>query len=204
MKRRSLSTAALLATLATAVVASEGVPYQRVADMLHLVLSADREVYTRKVVQRLTVDEEVLTASEHYDDDLALPLPSQMFRFGAERVMDETDEFSYSLLSLAPINKKNGPGTPLEKEGLKFVADNPGGELLRRRGSRRHQVLYGRVRRFRRRRCLRDLPQQPQGLAATRLRGRRGHGRRCHSDFDGLTAPLFPTFRRASISGFGG
>lgn len=126
MKRRSLSTAALLATLATAVVASEGVPYQRVADMLYLVLSADREVYTRKVVQRLTVDEEVLTASEHYDDDLALPLPSQMFRFGAERVMDETDEFSYSLLSLAPINRKNGPGTPLEKEGLKFVADNPG------------------------------------------------------------------------------
>ncbi|MDE0037374.1 MAG: DUF3365 domain-containing protein [Gammaproteobacteria bacterium] len=126
MKRRSLSMVALFATLATAVAASEGVPFQRVADMLYQVMSADREVYTRMVVQRLTIDEEVLTASEHYDDDLALPLPSQMFRFGAERVMDETDEFSYSLLSLAPINKKSGPGTPLEKEGLEYVADNPG------------------------------------------------------------------------------
>lgn len=126
MNRRSLSMTALFATLATAVVASEGVGYQRVADMLYQVMSADREVYTRMVVQRLTIDDDVLTASEHYDDDLALPLPSQMFRFGAERVMDETDEFSYSLLSLTPINKKSGPGTPLEKDGLEYVADNPG------------------------------------------------------------------------------
>ena len=49
-----------------------------------------------------------------------------LFRFGAERVMDETDEFSYSLLSLSPINKKRGPGTEAEKEGLQYVVDNPG------------------------------------------------------------------------------
>ncbi|MCE2459720.1 MAG: ammonia-forming cytochrome c nitrite reductase subunit c552 [Pseudomonadales bacterium] len=70
MDRRSVSMAALFATLATAVVASEGVPYQRVTDMLYQVMSADREVY-RMVVQRLTVDDDVLTASEHYDDDVA-------------------------------------------------------------------------------------------------------------------------------------
>ena len=40
--------------------------------------------------------------------------------------MDNTEDFSYSLLSLNPINKKNGPGTALEREGLAFVADNPG------------------------------------------------------------------------------
>jgi len=70
MDRRSVSMAVLFATLATAVVASEGVPYQRVTDMLYQVMSADREVY-RMVVQRLTVDDDVLTASEHYDDDVA-------------------------------------------------------------------------------------------------------------------------------------
>ncbi len=48
-----------------------------------------------------------------------------MFRFGAEYVTDETEDFSYSLISLDPINKKNGPGTDLEKEGLEFVASNP-------------------------------------------------------------------------------
>ena len=82
--------------------------------------------HTRMVVQRLTVDEKVITVSEHFKDDAALPLPAQMFRFGAEKVMDNTEDFSYSLLSLNPINKKNGPGTALEREGLAFVADNPG------------------------------------------------------------------------------
>ncbi|MDE0412760.1 MAG: DUF3365 domain-containing protein, partial [Gammaproteobacteria bacterium] len=50
---------------------------------------------------------------------------AQMFRFGAETVMDNTEEFSYALLSLNPINKTNGPGTELEREGLEFVAENP-------------------------------------------------------------------------------
>ncbi len=127
MKRRSLWMAGLALGLgaATAAAAADGLPYQRVADMLYRVMSADREVYTRMVVQRLTVDEKVIAASEHFGDDAALPLPAQMFRFGAEKVMDETEAFSYSLLSLDPINRKNGPGTPLEKEGLEFVAANP-------------------------------------------------------------------------------
>ena len=102
------------------------VSHQRVADMLHRVLAADRATYTRKVVQRLTRDEKVLTASEHYEDESALPLPAQMFRFGAELVADETDEFSYSLLSLHPINKKNGPATEVEEAGLRYVAENRG------------------------------------------------------------------------------
>ena len=92
--------------------------------MIYRVVSADRSVYTRMVVERLTIDEEVITASEHFEDDVALPLPAQMFRFGAEMVADETEDFSYSLLSLRQINKKNGPGTDLEREGLQHVLDN--------------------------------------------------------------------------------
>ena len=105
--------------------AAQGIPYPNVADMLYRVMSADREVYTRLVVQRLTVDEDILTASEHFEDEAALPLPAQMFRFGAETVMDNTGDFSYALLSLDPINRTNGPGTELEREGLEFVAGNP-------------------------------------------------------------------------------
>ena len=78
------------------------------------------------VVQRLTIDEEILPASEHSEDDSALPLPAQMFRFGAEEVMDNTEDFSSALLSLNPINKRNAPGTDLEKQGIEYVADNPG------------------------------------------------------------------------------
>ena len=106
--------------------AEEGIPHRRVADMLYQVMSADRTAYTRLVVQRLTRDSQVLTASEHYEDDAALPLPAQMFRFGAELVADETEDFSYALLSLQPINRKNGPRTDLEREGLQHVVDNPG------------------------------------------------------------------------------
>ena len=112
--------------VAAAGAAADGIPHRQVADMLYLVMSSDRAVYTRMVVQRLTRDEEILTASEHFEDDSALPLPAQMFRFGAEMVADETEDFSYSLLSLHPINKKNGPGTDLEREGLEYVAEHPG------------------------------------------------------------------------------
>lgn len=128
MMRRTLTIAAGLAfAVATASgAAADGIPFQKVADMLYRVMSADREVYTRMVVQRLTVDRKILTASEHFEDDAALPLPSQMFRFGAETVMDETEDFSYALLSLHPINRKSGPGTDLERKGLEYVAGNPG------------------------------------------------------------------------------
>lgn len=124
---RRLAVLALgMTILMAAGVAAEGIQHRRVADMLYLVVSSDRAVYTRKVVQRLTRDKKIITASEHFEDDSALPLPAQMFRFGAELVADKTEDFSYSLLSLHPINKKNGPGTNMERKGLEHVANHPG------------------------------------------------------------------------------
>jgi hypothetical protein len=38
----------------------------------------------------------------------------------------EDVNFSYSLQSLWPVNKQNAPKTDVEKEGLKFVAENRG------------------------------------------------------------------------------
>ena len=125
MKHGTLTIAAALAAGLTVAAAAQGISYPKVADMLYRVMSADREVYTRMVVQRLTVDEQILTASEHFEDEAALPLPAQMFRFGAETAMDDTADFSYALLSLDPINRNNGPATALEREGLEFVAENP-------------------------------------------------------------------------------
>jgi hypothetical protein len=104
----------------------KGIPLQQVADMLHVVLDADRTVYTQRVVNRLQNEEKVITADEHFIDKKALPLPAQMFRFGAERVAEKTSAFSYSLLSLWPVNKQNAPRTPVEKDGLKAVGDDKG------------------------------------------------------------------------------
>jgi len=105
---------------------AKAVPVQDVTDMLHAVMAADRAVYTQRVVNRLQNEEKVITADEHFGDKKALPLPAQMFRFGAEKVAESTNKFSYSLLSLWPVNRQNAPRTAMEKEGLKFVAENSG------------------------------------------------------------------------------
>jgi len=104
----------------------KGIPVQQVTDMLHAVMAADRTVYTTRVVNRLQNDEKVIKADEHFVDKKALPLPAQMFRFGAERVGEKTKKFSYSLLSLWPVNKQNAPRTKVEKDGLAYVAENKG------------------------------------------------------------------------------
>ncbi len=121
--------AALPATIALnagAADKSAGISPQTMADALHAVMAADRTVYTRVIVNRLSVQEKVIKASEHFEDEKALALPAQMFRFGAEMVAESGAPFSYSLQSLWPVNKQNAPKTEAEQTGLKFVAEKKG------------------------------------------------------------------------------
>ena len=103
-----------------------GISPQQMADALHTVMAADRTIYTKNVVNRLQNKDNVIKASEHWEDEKALPLPAQMFRMAAEAASKKNAGFTYSLLSMWPVNKQNKPKTDVEKEGLKFVADNPG------------------------------------------------------------------------------
>jgi len=103
-----------------------GISPQMMADSLFTVLASDRAVYTKQVVNRLQNEEKVIKASEHWQDEKALPLPAQMFRMGAETVAARNPGFTYALLSLWPINKQNEPKTDAEKTGLQFVADSLG------------------------------------------------------------------------------
>jgi hypothetical protein len=93
------------------------------ADALYAVMSADREIYAREVVNRLEYQERLMKATEHYKDDKSLPLPAQMFRMGAEMSHKMNATFSYSLLSPWPINKQNGPSNEVERQGLRTVAE---------------------------------------------------------------------------------
>lgn len=99
---------------------------QQMADALFTVLSSDRAIYTKQVVNRLQNEEKVIKASEHWKDEKTLPLPAQMFRMGAEEVTAKNAGFTYALLSLWPVNKQNAPKTEVEKAGLQFVADQQG------------------------------------------------------------------------------
>lgn len=135
-----LSLTAAIATAAAATFAIADIPAEAdqpsvspraMADALHLVMDSDRTVYTRKIVNRLAAKEKVITASEHYEDENALVLPAQMFRYGAEMVAERAEDkpdvnFSYSLQSLWPVNEQNAPRTDAEKAGLAYVAENKG------------------------------------------------------------------------------
>jgi hypothetical protein len=105
---------------------SGGITPQQMADSLHLVMDTDRTVYTRLIVNRLQNEEKIIKASEHWKEDKALVLPAQMFRAGAEMTREKGASFSYSLLSMWPVNKQNAPKTEAEKTGLQYVADNKG------------------------------------------------------------------------------
>ncbi len=113
-----------------------GISPRRAADMVHAVMAADREVYTKEVVQRLTIQQKVqvinpgggspvpLEAREDWRSEHGkLPLPAQMFRMGSEKVLSASagTGFSYLLLSPWPVNQQNRARTDVERSGLEQV-----------------------------------------------------------------------------------
>lgn len=97
---------------------------REMTDALFAVISSNRETYTRDVVERLHYQERIIKAEEHFREEKSLPLPAQMLRISAEKVSADPDAlFTYSLLSLWPVNKQNGPRTDGEKTGLRAVAE---------------------------------------------------------------------------------
>lgn len=113
---------------ATTEPASKGIDPKIYTDSLFAVMKADRTNYTKLVVKRLgPAGANVIKPDEHWEDiENGTLLPAQMFRAGSEAVAELTDDFTYSLQSLWPIGKQNGPKTDLEKVGLEFIAANPG------------------------------------------------------------------------------
>lgn len=113
-------------TIAIAADTDDGITAKTMTDALHTVMAADRKIYTKLIISRLAKKEKVITASEHWKDEKALVLPAQMFRYASEEVSKKDPGFSYTLLSKWPINKQNAAKTDVEKEGLDYVAANPG------------------------------------------------------------------------------
>jgi len=107
---------------------SAGIEPSVYTDSLFAVMKADRTNYTKLVVKRLgPKGSGAIKPAEHWKDlDNGAPLPAQMFRAGSEAVSDLTDKFTYTLQSIWPINAQNAPKTPMEKEGLEYIAANPG------------------------------------------------------------------------------
>src|SRR5437867_1045849 len=81
-----------------------GIPAEKVADIVHAVIQADRTFYTVHVVERLQ-EMGVIVASENWKTHKTLPLPVQFLEESARLAANNTQaKISYQLISLWPIN----------------------------------------------------------------------------------------------------
>jgi len=99
---------------------------RKMADSLHAVIAADREVYARVIVERLAAGKAQLKASTDWRQEDCLPVHAQMLRMAGANIQKQGAEFSYTLRSLWPINDNHGPQTAVEKAGMEYVAQHPG------------------------------------------------------------------------------
>jgi hypothetical protein len=101
-----------------------GIPAETVADHMHAVLQADRTFYTTHVVERMQA-KGVVVASENWQEKNTLPLPAQFLSESNRLAGIARAGISYRLISLWPINKRNGPKTEFEHRGLQETLQNP-------------------------------------------------------------------------------
>ena len=64
-----------------------GIAPAKVADYVHAILQADRTLYTTHVVTRMQ-EKGIVKASEHWEQDNALPLPAQFLQHSGRIVAE--------------------------------------------------------------------------------------------------------------------
>jgi hypothetical protein len=98
-----------------------GLELQKVANLVHDIVAANREAYSQIVVNRLMTQERIIRADEHYVENKALLLPTHFFRLAAELSAKKNSRAVYALQSFWAIRRQNFPTTELEKIGLARV-----------------------------------------------------------------------------------
>ena len=139
---RGLLAAMLIATGCTQGVQKEQavtaacVAPESVADYVHMVIEADRATYSDRVVHRLQNVEKVINASESFEEDHALPLPSQMLLLpeivdlpeeDAERIAAQSETLRRFGLGV----ERFGPGAVIVRETPAMLGETDVGQLVR-------------------------------------------------------------------------
>lgn len=104
--------------------ASISLPIETVADYIHAVIEADRDVYTRHVVERMQT-KGIVVASENWEEKNTLPLPAQFLLESGRYNGKKGPGMQYRLISLWPINKRNIATNSLESIGLGTILTEP-------------------------------------------------------------------------------
>lgn len=123
---------------------SFNLPVETVADYLYALIEADREVYTKHVVERLQ-NKGVVVASENWEEKNTLPLPAQFLMESGRVVAKKGLGIRYRLISLWPINKRNGASSEFEKIGLGTILTHPTKPytaFVKEGGARYFQAIY--------------------------------------------------------------
>jgi hypothetical protein len=123
MRTRTLAALAAVGGLLAVAIAAQPAPEKahkltsvstrKLADSLHAVIVADRDMYLEQVAEVAGTN------------SLSLPSHAQMLRLAAQGIQQRGAEFSYTLRSLWPVHPKNGPQTQVEQEGLERVRKDP-------------------------------------------------------------------------------
>lgn len=99
-------------------------PVETVADYVHAVIEADRDIYTRHVVERMQ-SKGIVVASENWAEKNTLPLPAQFLMESGKFIAKKGIGIRYRLISLWPINKQNAAATEFEETGLGTFVTQP-------------------------------------------------------------------------------
>lgn len=101
-----------------------GISPEKVADYVHAILQADRTIYTTLVVTRMQ-DKNIVKATEHWEQDNALPLPAQFLQHSGKIVAEGGRGIRYRLIGLSPIYQRNAPATDFERNALTALTKQP-------------------------------------------------------------------------------
>ena len=121
-----------------------GIPPELVADYIHHVIEADRTAYTLHVVERMQLMG-VVVAAENWRERPVLPLPAQLLLEASQMAAARPHSVRYRLMSLWPINPKNGPTNDFERRGLEAVRAGPEQRytgIQSRPGGRYFEAIY--------------------------------------------------------------
>ena len=96
-----------------------------VADYIHAVVESHRAFYTAHVVSPLEEVGAARAGSEWHTDKKLIPLPVQIVNETSQMFSTQSTGLRYQLISLWPINRKNGPRDQFDKKSLEMISTKP-------------------------------------------------------------------------------
>ena len=115
------------------------------ADYIHSVLESNRTIYSNEIVNRLR-KLKITYASENWWEEDALLLPAQFLLNASDLIHHRhPNGLDFKLISLWPINSRNGPANEFERKGLETMTANPARPYVeaRKAGRKKYfQAIY--------------------------------------------------------------